>query len=292
VCFSSALAGAAAAVGTAGRDVMTRVRTSYRGDILDAWSSYTSIGLRFRDEMGFVPRVNISKADFHVATHIRPRATSSWLRDFWPHYEISNVRLAESGAFDSRFIDYHVPLNFQNGSMLEPGVNANTEVLTVPFTINSRRNITIDPGRYDYKEWFVLFNGNRSAPVSFTGRYSVGHFYDGYKHNYSAGILLRTTARLNTSVNLSRNAISLLRGAYTTDLVTARVNYSFSTRMFVNALLQYNTDAQQWSSNIRFNIIHRPLSDFFLVYNDRRGSTDGALPDRALVAKVTYMLAF
>jgi hypothetical protein len=59
-----------------------------------------------------------------------------------------------------------------------------------------------------------------------------------------------------------------------------------------NALLQYNTDAQQWSSNIRFNIIHRPLSDFFLVYNDRRGSTDGALPDRALVAKVTYMLAF
>jgi hypothetical protein len=63
-CFSSALAGAAAAaVGTGGRDVIARVRTSYRGDILDAWSSYTSIGLRFRDEMGFVPRVNISKAD-------------------------------------------------------------------------------------------------------------------------------------------------------------------------------------------------------------------------------------
>ena len=45
--------------------------------------------------------------------------------------------------------------------------------------------------------------------------------------------------------------------------------------MFLNALLQYNTDARQWSSNVRFNIIHRPLSDFFLVYNDRRDSIAG-----------------
>ena len=42
------------------------------------------------------------------------------------------------------------------------------------------------------------------------------------------------------------------------------------------------------SSNIRFNIIHRPLSDFFLVYNDRRDDT-GRIVDRALIAKFTYL---
>jgi len=62
--------------------------------------------------------------------------------------------------------------------------------------------------------------------------------------------------------------------------------------MFLNALLQYNTDARQWSSNIRFNIIHRPLSDFFFVYNDRRDTVSDALVDRALIAKMTYMMAF
>ena len=62
--------------------------------------------------------------------------------------------------------------------------------------------------------------------------------------------------------------------------------------MFLNALLQYNNDARQWSSNVRFNIIHRPLSDFFLVYNERRISQTGDMIDRALVAKMTYMLAF
>jgi hypothetical protein len=67
---------------------------------------------------------------------------------------------------------------------------------------------------------------------------------------------------------------------------------NMSTRMFLNALLQYNTDARQWSSNIRFNIIHRPLSDFFLVFNENRDSRTNDLLDRAVIAKMTYMLAF
>ncbi len=46
------------------------------------------------------------------------------------------------------------------------------------------------------------------------------------------------------------------------------------------------------SSNVRFNFIHRPLSDFFLVYNERRLETTGDLIDRAIIAKVTYLMAF
>ena len=90
----------------------------------------------------------------------------------------------------------------------------------------------------------------------------------------------------------ARGGIRLRAGQYTTDLITARLEYGFSTIAFANALLQYNTDAREWSSNLRFNIIHHPLSDFFLVFNERRDSTTGGLLDRALVAKMTYMVAF
>ena len=62
--------------------------------------------------------------------------------------------------------------------------------------------------------------------------------------------------------------------------------------MFLNALLHYNTDARQWSSNIRFNIIHRPLSDFFFVYNEHRDERTGLMQDRSLIAKMTCMVAF
>jgi hypothetical protein len=40
------------------------------------------------------------------------------------------------------------------------------------------------------------------------------------------------------------------------------------------------------------NIIHRPLSDIFLVYNERRDSRSGHMIDRAIVAKMTYLVAF
>ena len=93
-------------------------------------------------------------------------------------------------------------------------------------------------------------------------------------------------------MNLQINDIDLPAGSYVSKLVTSRLNYNFNTRMFVNALLQYNTDTRQWSSNVRFNFIHRPLSDFFLVYNERRLEGSGDLIDRAIIAKMTYLVAF
>ena len=42
----------------------------------------------------------------------------------------------------------------------------------------------------------------------------------------------------------------------------------------------------------RLDIIHRPLSDIYLVYNERHDSRTGALIDRALIAKMTYLIAF
>ena len=203
-----------------------------------------------------------------------------------------NITRAGSGAFDSRYVDYHVPVTLQDGTFIETGVNASTEVLTQVFPINSRRGIAIEPGRYDYNEYFVLWRGDQSATVWFSGRAAVGNFYDGKKQSYQFGPTIRLSSRLNTNVSWSRNVISLRAGEYTTDLISTRINYSFSTRVFLNALLQYNTDANQWTSNVRFNIIHRPLSDFFLVYNDRRDQTSGALVDRAVIAKMTYLMAF
>ena len=61
---------------------------------------------------------------------------------------------------------------------------------------------------------------------------------------------------------------------------------------FINALIQYNTDNHQWSSNARLNLIHRPLSDFFFVYNERRLETSGDLIDRSVIAKLTWLMMF
>jgi len=86
--------------------------------------------------------------------------------------------------------------------------------------------------------------------------------------------------------------VVLPQGSFTTQLVGARVLYGFSPRLFLNAFFQYNADTRQVSSNIRFNFTHHPLSDLYIVYNDRRDTTNGGLVERALVVKVTNLFTF
>ena len=59
--------------------------------------------------------------------------------------------------------------------------------------------------------------------------------------------------------------------------------------MFLNAFVQYNGRDDVWLSNIRFNLIHRPLSDIYVVWNNARGA---ATRSAACIVKYTHSFAF
>ncbi len=282
----------ATAVAATGSESMGNASFHYRDRRWELQSTYVRIGERFNDEMGFVPRTGVWKFDSTYGARFRPTRLSKWLRELFPHLGITNVSWLKSGELQSRLIGAHMSINLQDGSSGELGVDPTSENLIVPFLINRRRGIIVPVGRYDFNDWHATWRTNASEPFSVNGRVDVGDFYDGHKQSYGGGAALRLGGRLNASITESRNQIQLLAGSYTTDLVTARVEYGFSTIAFANALIQYNTDAREWTSNLRFNVIHHRLSDFFLVFNERRDSSTGGLLDRALVAKVTQMVAF
>ena len=275
-----------------GDDWYSKSSFSYRDNFWETRGMYQTIGSRFNDEMGFVPRVGVDNAEYHVGTHIRPQRFRSWMRETYPHFQIENFTRRNGGGLESRYMDWHWPVTFQNSTFIEVGANPTTEVIDERFVINSRRNVYVDPGRYDFKEYFVLANTNSAAPLSMNLRYGNGEFYDGYRRNYTVGGTFRLNEHLNVSLSDQINDIDLVSGSYVTHLVTSRVNVYFTTKVFVNALVQYNTDTNQWSSNVRLDIIHRPLSDIYLVYNERRDYRSGDLISRAVIAKMTYLLAF
>ncbi len=275
----------------AGSGLMTRVGGHWLGRTLELKGAISTIGARFDDQMGFIQRSGIRKGDVAAGVHWRPARMSRWLREWFPHWSAINVT-RERGGLDSRYFDYHVQANLRSGTVVDAGLNANTEDITAPFLVNPRRRIGVAPARYDFDEYFVAVTPNTASAVAWTLRSAVGGFYDGRRSTQQVGATVRANEHLNVSATVNRNRIDLTAGAFTTYLVTSRINVGFSTRVFLNALLQYNTDARQWSSNVRFNLIHHPLSDIFVVYNERRAAHSGALIDRAFVAKVTHMLAF
>jgi hypothetical protein len=274
-----------------GDDWYSKSSVGYRNNKWEARGMYQTIGGRFNDEMGFVPRVGVDNSEFYVAGRFRPRRFQRWMRETYPHIQFENFT-RRTGGLESRYMDWHWPVTFQNSTFVEIGTNPNVEVIDERFTINSRRNIFVNPGRYEFKEHFILANTNSAAPFSMNLRAGTGDFYDGYRRNYTIGGTFRMNQHLNVSLSDQINDIELGSGAYVTHLLTGRVNVYFTTKMFVNALVQYNTDTNQWSSNVRLDIIHRPLSDIYLVYNERRDYRSGDLISRAIIAKMTYLFAF
>jgi hypothetical protein len=125
-----------------------------------------------------------------------------------------------------------------------------------------------------------------------SGNTSWGEFWNGHNRSLSSSLDYSPNYRVNIDLSYSRNYVTLPAGEFTTQLVGARVLYGFSPRAFFNAFIQYNADTHQVSSNLRFNFMHHPLSDIYVVYNDRRDTSAGQLVERAFIVKVTNLFNF
>jgi hypothetical protein len=280
-----------ASLGATGNSSVARASVNYQSRVWQFRGRLDGIGNQFNDELGFIPRRGVNNEFTYVSRNLRSSRFPSWLREVRPHWQTDTFTRQQGGSLDSRQQDLHLPFFFSDGGFMEVGANTNVEVIRTPFTLNGARRVVIDPARYEYTEYFLTYGGNGAARFTPSFRYSVGRFYDGYRRSYAFGPSMHVNEKLSASLNLQLNDISLPGASYLSTLVTTRINYNFNTKMFVNALLQYATDSHQLSSNIRFNVIHRPLSDFFFVYNEHRDQQTGQMQDRSLIAKLTYMLA-
>jgi hypothetical protein len=95
------------------------------------------------------------------------------------------------------------------------------------------------------------------------------------------------SSRLTVEPNISFNWVSLPQGSFTTRLVSARVNATFTPRMALSALTQYNSGADIVAINVRYHWEYQPGSDLFAVYTE---GTDTSLPGRHLLQKRSFTI--
>lgn len=129
--------------------------------------------------------------------------------------------------------------------------------------------------------------------VSLTG--ITGGLWSGTQRTVNVDVTLRPSYRffLEAGVQRTHGDLDVPDASFTRTFWTFRSNYSFDPNMFVDALVQYDPGTRLMNTNVRFNFIHHPLSDLFLVYNEQRFATgDGARPGRGLTLKATHMVAF
>ena len=152
--------------------------------------------------------------------------------------------------------------------------------------------MTIPEGSYTYDDWTATASTDPSRMFSGNVTWVKGDFWNGKKHSIAFGARVRPNARLNAEVSFARDDVDLATGAFIATVSRLRVNYAFSTRAFVDAFVQYNSEDRRVSTNVRFNLIHRPLSDIFVVYTEDRPTYGRAETSHVLVLKYSHLLAF
>jgi hypothetical protein len=266
-----------------------RLQTSWRDDDLNASVEYNAVQPNFRPEVGFVRRDNMSQysGDFSWLPRMEQNDT---IRNLVFNTSVDYFNSGTTGDIETRTQEARTGVQFENNGSVNFIVNRTFDRLVEPFQIRS--NIDIPAGDYDYLNYRAEGNIGNSRRVLTGGSYTWGEFWDGRNRGLSGNLGLRLNYHWSLDLNYSRNAVTLPYGAFTTELVGVRFLYAFTSRAFVNAFFQYNADTKQVSSNIRFNLTHRPLSDVYLVYNDTRDSRTGQIAGRALMIKLTNLFDF
>ena len=184
-----------------------------------------------------------------------------------------------------------------DGGYLEFSVNPNLQEITDPFEISPDIG-PIPAGRYGWTEYMLYGGTDLSRPLSLSGKVIVGGLWSGRQRTVNATLTARVGYRFQLATGLSRTSADLdapVDSHFTRTLVTARANYSFNTNMFLDALAQYDAAQHLFNANIRFNFIHHPLSNLYLVLNEQHLSPPdlpAVAPGRSVTVKFTQMLAF
>lgn len=257
-----------------------------------AQASLMTIGEGFKDDIGFVRRTGVTRMFLDNAWFLRP----AWwqkhgIRQLEPHGRIFDY-YDPKGDLVTRNAHVGNQFTWNNGAYFEYAFEPRTEAITRPFTIYP--GVIIPPGRYDWYQNLLLYEGDHSRALSGSIRATIGDFWSGTQRTAQISLLYRPTYKMvfDLGLQVSDITLHLPEAAFTTTLASLRSGYSFSTNMFLDALVQYRTDINQFSANVRFNFIHRPLSDFFIVYNESQFTDTTQTAGRGLVVKYTQMFSF
>ena len=255
---------------------------------------FNEVAPDFNPEVGFLARRSYRRMNGSVFTTFRPENFMG-VHELRPHVSHNTVFDFGTGIQETQFthIDNHI--EWRNGYEIHTGMNVTREGVFQPFEIFP--GVIVPPGKYDHQEAQIAGNTNLGAPVSFNINTIVGGLFGGDRVTITPSVSARAGETFNAMLEWSYNDLRLPGGDFTTHLGRLRVSYSFTTRMFLQALVQYNTRASLWSSNLRFGLLSDANTGLFIVYNDIQGlgqtlSSHDYIPPgagRTITVKYSYL---
>jgi hypothetical protein len=274
--------------GLDGRDYAYNLGASLSSPAWELNGEYTEVQRNFNPEVGFLARTDFRKPEGVVLYRHRPRDFLGLL-EVRPHVSYRGYWKPD-GFQESGFLHVDNHLEWKSGYELHTGINFTQEGVLEPFEIYP--GVVVTPGSYANTEAMLVGITNQGAPLSFETRVTLGGFFGGSRVSAVSTLRGRVGEAFNSSVDFSRNDVSLPEGRFVTNLLRVRLSYSFTPRVYVQALLQYNDVIDNWSTNLRFGWLHAANTGLFVVYNENRDTDRDPLRvgvrDRSFTIKYSH----
>jgi hypothetical protein len=270
-----------------GNNRATRLAVAYRDRLWDASALFREIGDGFKPGMGFAARTGIRHSYATVGLHPRPDIPT--VSEINPYAEIHYITDLNS-SLETREGTVGLGVDFLDGGILAAQVSDRFEGIDVPFTVAGEGEIPV--GRYDFQEASLSYTSSMARPLSGMVRLSGGGFYNGDRRSLSLTGAWRPSRHFAVDLRVQRNEIDLPGNEFAADVFGTRLDFAASTRLFLTAFLQYNATSDEAVTNVRFNFLHSPLSDLFIVFSERRDMDKDVLLERSFAIKATKLLSF
>ena len=264
--------------GVTSRDASYQARFDYGADRYGLEADHLLVEGNFRPEVGFLRRRNFRRTSLSGRFSPRPRSIES-VRQFVLEASHDYFITADTGFLETRQNQVAFQTELENSDQFGVRASESYELLQRPF-FPSGGDVAIPAGGYDFRDVRLTYALGPQRLLNGRVEVATGGYFDGgiTSVDLSRG-RVDLSSRLSVEPSASFNWIDLPGGSLRTDLLRARVNYTFSPRMFFSGLLQYNSANRTLGTNLRLRWEYSPGSELFVVYTEEQ-DTDPLRPDR------------
>jgi hypothetical protein len=165
--------------------------------------------------------------------------------------------------------------------------------LDLLYPISFTDKTPIPATNYQYSQASLNYVSDTRKMFSYSVTYAGGQFYNGTISSLQGSITLRSRPHFNLifQAEFDKLVFPDPYGSSELLLLSPKIEYNFNTKTSWTTFLQYNTQANNFNINSRFQYRFKPMSDLYLVYTDNYYTTPLLQnKNRAIVFKLNYWL--
>jgi len=259
-------------------------------------ASVVRAGAAFEPGMGFLRRRDYVRGFARAGYGWRPGAGSG-LNRFGFDFNGSFVRRNADGSAESGAYGITGSLQTRGGDQVRAEANRSYEDLLRPLRLSS--TVAVPVGSYWFTDGSVSFTPNQGRIFRPSAGVTVGQFYDGNRvsASFSPAWSVSRHARLSATYEINHIDFGDRDEAFTSHILRARTEFTFSTKTSFSAFVQYNSSQDLVAVNARFRYNPREGTDLYVVWNESlnsdrfsRSPVPPLTQERALLVKYSHSL--